>query len=65
MNILCHNCFVVWYKKRIEELVKQAKKQLETYEKDELVEEHLHQAKLKKIILVFHGWKLVEMREIK
>ena len=51
-------------KKRIEELVKEAKKQLETYEKDELVEEHLHQAKLKKIILVFHGWELVKMKEV-
>ena len=51
-------------KQKIEELVKEAKKQLETYEKDELVEEHLHQAKLKKIILVFHGWELVKIKEV-
>jgi len=50
-------------KKRVEELVKQAKKQLETYEKDELVTEHLHQATLKKIVMLFHGWELVKIEE--
>ena len=33
------------------------------YEKDELVTEHLHQATLKKIIMVFHGWELVGIEE--
>jgi len=51
-------------KQKIETLIKEAKEQLEVYEKDELVTKHLHQATLKKIVMVFHGWRLVEMREV-
>ena len=50
----------------IEKLVNKAKEQLETYEKDDLVKEYLEQGvKLKKIIMVFHGWELVKIEEYK
>ena len=51
-------------KEKIDKLLKEATIQLNTYEKDELVIEHLKQAKLKKLALVFHGWKLVEIKEV-
>jgi hypothetical protein len=51
-------------KQKIEDLTKKAKEQLEVYEKDELITEHLHQATLKKIVMVFYGWELVKMEEV-
>jgi hypothetical protein len=51
-------------KQKIEKLTKEAKEQLETYAKDDLVKEYLSQATLKKVIMVFHGWKLVRLEEI-
>ena len=51
-------------KQKIEDLTKKAKEQLEVYEKDELIIEHLHQATLKKIVMVFYGWELVKMEEV-
>ena len=58
-------------KQKIETLTKEVKKQLQTYEKDGLVTKYLELGvELKKIIMVFHGWELVQMekkmiREIK
>jgi len=51
-------------KKLIDTLTKEATKQLQTYEKDELVKEHLNQATLKKIVMVFHGWEMVKLEEV-
>ena len=43
---------------------KEAKEQLEVYAKDILVTQYLDQGvKLKKIIMVSHGWELVEIEE--
>jgi hypothetical protein len=51
-------------KQKIDTLIKEAKEQLEVYEKDILVTEHLNQGvKLKKIIMIFHGWELVKIEE--
>ena len=48
-----------------DELIKDAQKQLKKYEKDILVQEYLKQGlTLKKIILIFHGWKLIKIMEI-
>ena len=48
-----------------DELIKDAQKQLKKYEKDILVQEYLEQGlTLKKIILIFHGWKLIKIMEI-
>jgi len=50
---------------KIENLVKQAKIQLEQYEQDNLVIEYLNEGKkLKKVILIFCGWELVEMVDV-
>ena len=70
-----HNPYVEWFgllefkyikrsdkinKKLITQQIAQAKEQLEVYEKDELVTQFLEKGKkLKKIVLVFHGWELV------
>jgi hypothetical protein len=51
-------------KQKIEILTKEAKEQLEVYAKDILVKEYLDQSvKLKKIIMVFHGWELLKIEE--
>jgi hypothetical protein len=50
-------------KQKIDKLTQEAKEQLEVYAKDDLVKEYLNQATLKKIIMVFHGWKLVKIEE--
>ena len=47
-------------KKEITKLTQEAKEQVERYEDDELVTQHIKNDKiLKKIVLVFHGWDLV------
>jgi len=50
---------------KVETLIKEAKEQLETYAKDELVtaftSEGLH---LQKVVLVFHGWELVQCKAL-
>jgi len=47
-------------KKRVDTLVKDAKEQLNTYEKDELVQNYLENGlKLQKVIIVFCGWEMV------
>jgi hypothetical protein len=47
-------------KAEIEKLTLEAKEQLQRYENDELVTEHIKNDKiLKKIVLVFHGWDLL------
>jgi hypothetical protein len=46
-------------KQKIDSLIKEAIKQLDTYAQDNLVKEYQNQATLKKIAMVFHGWKLV------
>ena len=52
-------------KQKIETLTKKAKEQLDTYEKDILVTEYLEQGvTLKKIIMVFHGWELLQIEEV-
>ena len=72
-----HNPYVEWFgllefkyikrsdkinKKLITQQIAQAKEQLEVYEKDELVTQFLEKGKkLKKIVLVFHGWELVSI----
>ena len=49
-------------KELIESLLKEAKEQLEIYEKDAIVTQFLNEGKkLKKVVLVFHGWELVGM----
>ena len=46
--------------KQIETLVEEAKAQLNTYEKDELVTEFTQAGKhLQKVVLIFHGWELL------
>ena len=51
-------------KQKIDILTKEAKVQLEVYSKDKLVTQYLNQGvKLKKIIMVFHGWELVKIEE--
>jgi hypothetical protein len=51
-------------KQKIDKLTQEAKEQLEVYAKDDLVKEYLDQGvKLKKIIMVFHGWELVKIEE--
>ena len=75
-----HNPYVEWFgllefkyikrsdkinKKLITQQIAQAKEQLEVYEKDELVTQFLEKGKkLKKIVLVFHGWELVGFDKI-
>ena len=52
-------------KAEITKLRKEAKEQLERYEDDELVTQHIENGKiLKKIVLVFHGWDLVVCESI-
>jgi hypothetical protein len=47
-------------KEKIEALIDDAKKQLETYQKDELVEKYLQDGlKLQKVIIVFWGWEML------
>ena len=47
-------------------LIKEAIDELDKYQNDILVQEYLQQGvNLKKVILLFHGWELVEMMEIK
>ena len=42
------------------------KTELKQYQQDALVKEYLDQGvNLKKIILLFHGWELIEMKEVK
>jgi hypothetical protein len=50
------------YKEKIPQLIKQAKEQLNTYEKDEMVQEFVKDGKkLVKIVMVFYGWELLEI----
>ena len=52
-------------KELINTLISEAKEQLDIYEKDEIVTKFLNEGKkLKKVILVFHGWELVKMIDI-
>ena len=52
-------------KELINTLISEAKEQLKVYEKDDIVTKFLSEGKkLKKVILVFHGWELVEMIDI-
>jgi DNA-directed RNA polymerase specialized sigma subunit len=48
-------------KEKQKQLIHEAKEQLNRYEKDILVQEYVKQGlTLKKVVLVFHGWELVE-----
>ena len=50
------------YKEKIPQLITQAKEQLNTYEKDEMVQEFVKDSKkLVKIVMVFYGWELLEI----
>ena len=45
--------------------IEEAIKELNQYQNDMIVQEYLDQGvNLKKVILLFHGWELVEMREV-
>ncbi|NPA54864.1 MAG: AAA family ATPase, partial [Epsilonproteobacteria bacterium] len=47
-------------KKTIKQLKEEAIKQLNQYEKDELVQKYVKEGKiLHKIVMIFHGWELV------
>jgi hypothetical protein len=47
-------------KEKIDSLVKKAKEQLYTYEKDELVQNYIRDGlKLQKVVIVFWGWEMV------
>jgi len=51
--------------KLIQTLKDEATTQLLTYEKDNIVQKHIKNGvKLKKIILIFYGWELVELAEV-
>jgi len=52
-------------KELINNLISEAKEQLEIYEKDGIVTKFLRDGKkLKKVVLVFHGWELVKSKII-
>jgi len=52
-------------KTEIQTLKEEAIKQLERYENDKLVKEHINNGKiLKKIVLIYHGWDLLICEEI-
>ncbi len=51
---------------KIDKLVQDAKEQLDTYQKDDLVEEYLKDgSKLQKVIMVFWGWEMVYCQDYK
>jgi hypothetical protein len=52
-------------KKIVEKLIDEAKTQLLTYEKDNIIQKIIKNGvKLKKVILIFYGWELVELIEV-
>lgn len=52
-------------KKLVKKLIEEAKEQLNFYEKDKLVTLHVENNKiLKKVVLVFNGWELLECLEV-
>jgi len=48
----------------INQLIEEAKLQLIQYKNDELILRSKGKTELKKIVLVYHGWELIEMKEI-
>ncbi len=53
-------------KTKIDKLVQDAKEQLDTYQKDDLVEDYLKDGlELQKVIIVFWGWEMVYCKEYK
>ena len=51
--------------KRLSALIEEAIEELNQYQNDMIVKEYLEQGvNLKKVILLFHGWELVEMKEV-
>ncbi|MEA1955443.1 MAG: AAA family ATPase [Campylobacterota bacterium] len=47
--------------KKVKVFIEEAKQQVDEYAKDELVTKFLNQGKkLRKVVLIFHGWELVE-----
>ena len=53
-------------KQTVEKLKQEAMEQLNKYEKDTLVTEHTNKGlQLKKVVLIFHGWKMLVCEEVK
>ena len=50
--------------KKIETLVKEAETQLNQYENDEVVLKTKHHTKVRKLVLVYHGWELIYKEEV-
>jgi hypothetical protein len=52
-------------KQTVEKLKQEAMEQLNKYEKDTLVTEHTNKGlQLKKVVLIFHGWKMLVCEEV-
>ena len=52
-------------KDKVNRLLLEGKEELNRYEKDAIVKEYKAQGvKLKKIVMVFYGWELIELKEI-